>query len=236
MRLFLLLVILLTSHYMSWGQVETILYHNGFEELLEFEGEIPEQDSIEITVFTDYNTVDWNHWSPRLSIARMPYDYEGDWFPTYYLRSNLGTYNVSSYDSLVVDFNAYVAHGSGGIELQCVINNEDTVSYLTRKYVSYSCGECTCSGWNSCKKSLIVNNTGIETIQFYLELPVTAYNWSSYNNMPYINLRFDDLTITGYSSMTDTEEILCQSDLDGDGGVGAMDLIIMLAGYGMTCD
>ena len=221
--------------YVGWGQVEHILYYNGFEDLPFFEGQIPTQDSVEVNIVTSYDAVDWGHWSPRLNVTANRFEVQSSIYE-YNLIHSLGLYNVSEYDSVLVSVDSRCSDGYFSVLL--VINQEDTVNYLTRSeppiYSSYN--SCNYGGWSLCSNTLDLIGTNITNAEFLLKLNFSTYHpsWQAYQYA--VNYRIDDLTIVGYSSITETEEILCQSDLDGDGGVGTMDLIILLAGYGLTCE
>lgn len=241
MRLLMILLFTWVLHVNGWGQNEVLLYYNGFEELPVFEGEIPENDSLEISITTDYSPTDWNHWSPRLHIVRTVYDYDGDWFPSYNLTSGLGEYNVANYDSLYLETNASVYNCGtqhDGFAVKAVINDVDTITVLAKDYFDWGASECGGSWGDVCNRTMYLSNTNIQSVSFYLDIKVSAYNYQYYNAYSTCkNIKIDDISIYGYTS-EDLPTDYCQYDANNDGNIGAQDLLAFLEVYGtfVNCD
>lgn len=236
MRFLLILIFTIVFHLNGWTQ-GTLLYYNGFEELPILEGQIPENDTVSISIITEYNQEDFGHWSPRFRVYADRTYVEGI-VSGYDLTHSMGSYNVNEFDSIMVSVDSKIGHRGHEFSVKAVLNNVDTITYLTRTEPSFAYDTgCNSGGWIICQNTLDLQESGIFNIEFILNLNFGVYNslWSSNAYQYGVDYTIDDISIYGYTDLEQTFNA-CYYDTNQDGNIGAQDLLAFLEVYGTFVD
>ena len=188
----------------SVGLGQETLYYNGCEGLPIFTGEIDENDSLELEVYTDYNMSDWGYWSPRWKITRYSYytGYGSSNISGSHLYSSIGTFDISQLDSISIILNGVHngwTYSSNSFSIKAIIDSSFEFTFASIPVNL---------GWGEYSNTLFLGDIDAFTIEIFIDLNLGGYSSSSEYDCykGYSDFTIDDISIIGYMSESISEE------------------------------